>query len=106
MSAVLPAQAAQAPVDASPRAEAERAGRLFTLALCLVTRGDEVDAVVSAVLGQAGGTGDRAALIGAYGRGVAFRAKYPEDGAARQTVEVLARALSRHHRHRALTPPA
>jgi hypothetical protein len=86
--------------------EAERAGRLFTLALDLVARGEEVDAVVRAVLGQGSAAEDRAALVGAYGRAVAFRAEHAEHRAASQVVEVLAKALSRHQRHRALAPSA
>jgi hypothetical protein len=83
-------------------AEAERAGRLFALALVLVMRSEEVDAVVRAVLGQGAAAGDRGTLVGAYGRAVAFRAGYPEHRAASQVVEVLAKALSRYQRHRAL----
>jgi hypothetical protein len=86
--------------------EAERAGRLFALALDLVARGEDLDAVVRAVLGQASAAGDRGALVGAYGRAVAFRAGYAEHRAASQVVEVLAKALSRHRRHRALAPSA
>jgi hypothetical protein len=66
---------------------------LVGLALSLAGEKCDEDVAVKQLVAEAGES--RRALEGAYGRGVALVAEYPDDPQVRATLDLLARAL--HH---------